>query len=177
MRFQNLLQLFSLMLVVLFLAACGASTTPAESVPSADTPTSPTDTSVPPTDTPIPPTDTPVPPTDTPIPPTDTPTPLPSCELECTGERGISLDDPPLLNIMITCESGEFTDSMSHSMDWEGEWVHHFDGTRIYKDSGHRYNIKAEAKTTVKGNDFVLWYLIKVAGGAFEKEKQCYPPL
>ena len=87
MKHQNLslLQLFSLTLVVLLLVACGASTTPSVSAPSADTPASltdtpvpPTDTPIPPTDTPIPPTDTPIPPTDTPVPPTDTPTPAPS---------------------------------------------------------------------------------------------------
>lgn len=72
-----MLKRYLLLLVLVFLVACGGEEEPTPAPPT-DPP--PTDTPVPPTDTPVPPTDTPEPtdtpvPTDTPIPPTDTPEP------------------------------------------------------------------------------------------------------
>lgn len=75
MKYQNLLQLFSLTLVVLLLVGCGnASTPPSEPVSSANTPTP-----VPQVDTQTPeePTATPDLPTPTPTPDLPTPTPTP----------------------------------------------------------------------------------------------------
>ena len=169
MPHQNLLQLLSLTLVVLFLAACGGtSTAPSESAPSADTPVSPTDTPVPPTDTPIPPPDTPVPPTNTPIPPTDTPVPptaTPACEVKCGIEEQQYIID-------ITCESGEQTTEYHDQSAFEGEIVKiTIDQKRTYKNTGNEYNIEGvvlihRIKEEVQEED------ITVTGGVFGEVPQ-----
>jgi len=182
----------AVVLVILFLVGCGGpAATPVSEAPAAAESPPITPTPEPPTATPTtePPTATP-----TPIPPTATPTP--SCDLECVGSKG------PSLEIGITCETGEFSsttrswdeqidgkwvtmvvsesDEISETVKiWyeqdKERWVTKFEGTRIYKNSGNEYKIAATTYDieNAQGN----WenkYSAEVTGGVFgETPKIC----
>lgn len=155
-------QTFGLTLVVLLLVGCGGAQT------------KPAATPVPPTDTPMLPTATP---TATPVPPTATPTlvpptPTPACALECTGGGTLGANGlpQPTVNIRITCESGQYTQSMrSWRVLVEGKGiVTRFEGTRTYDATGNEYTIVADAWLDFGDNHSVTTlYHAKVTGGVF----------
>jgi photosystem II stability/assembly factor-like uncharacterized protein len=70
--------------------------------------------------------------------------PPPPCALECTGSW---VGMGPSLDIEITCESGEVTQSMSswQTVEEGRGLVTHFEGTHTYKNTGNEYKIVADA--------------------------------
>ena len=95
-------------------------------------------------------------------------TPPTTSELKCTGSWN---GRAPSLSIIITCESGEYTTSMDSWQTWDEKKgrVTHFEGTRIYKDSGNEYKIIASAYPDTSGKDGMITvaYNVEVTGGAF----------
>jgi len=114
--------------------------------------------------------------TPTPGPPTATPTP--ACGLECTASTEPSLD------IRITCELGEYTQSMTikeiydDNRTWDGHkgaWVNILEGTRTYQDTGNKYKIVGDLFRYGSADGSIkVEYHVEVTGGVFgETPRTC----
>jgi hypothetical protein len=103
---------------------------------------------------------------------TPTPTPTPACVLECAGTW---VGMGPSLDIKITCESGESTQSMSswQTVEEGRGLVTHFEGTRTYENTGNEYKIVANASPYQdKDGSLKVKYHVEVTGGIFAETPQ-----
>ena len=103
------------------------------------------------------------------------PTPTPACGLECTGSRGVMPNQGPSLSIEITCESGQYTQSLSSRQSWDDDrgWVYYLEGTRTYEDTGNKYEITADASEYMSADNTIkVMYHVEVIGGVFGETAQ-----
>ena len=81
----------------------------------------------------------------------------------------------PSLSIKITCESGQYTQSISSWQDWVDDrgWVSYFVGTRTYEDTGNEYEITAAASEYMSADNTIkVMYHVEVTGGVFGETAQ-----
>lgn len=99
--------------------------------------------------------------------------PPPPCSVECEGSYD-PLSQGPSLRLEITCESGEYAQTVVSwkDVDERKKLVTRFEGERTYEDSGNTYEITAYAWQELWEGTWKIRYHIEITGGVFGETPQ-----